>query len=955
MRIKILFYTVVCTLFTYTASAAEKWGWATLIAPQNSTTVTLLDTNSSVIKTWTGLSGQTGYACYLMPGGYLWRSVKTSNSSFSGGGLCGRVQKVDWNGNILFDYTISNSTELSHHDICPMPNGNVMLIVYEKKTGTQMTAAGCTSSVAKQLEKIVELQPTGTNTANIVWQWNLYDHLCQNTNSNGANYVSSIVQNPQLMNVNFQANMSDWWHMNGIDYNAELDLVVVSAHNMHEMYVIDHSTTTSQAAGHTGGVRGKGGDFLYRWGNPAAYGANGTKIFNVIHDAHWIPNDCPKAGWLVGFNNQGVSSTQSCVDMFQTTWNGTQFVFTTGQQIPPATYGKRIACTNASGNNGYSSNMSNSQQLPNGNSLISLALSGYVYEVDSNNNKLWQYSLASGNIAQASRYSRCFIQNPSVSITNNAPSVCAGSTTPLALNTTASATAVSNFTYSWSPATGLSSTSVANPSVTNISQPTTYTVTMSTGECTATASVQVGTLPSPPANAGNDVTISSGQSTTLTATGGTSFVWSNGAATASTIVNPTSTTTYTVTVTNAQGCSATDQVVVTVSGGVFTVTALTSDNEICEGDQVQLDAVPSGGSGNYTYTWSSIPVGFASTAKNPNTSPAVNTVYTVVASDGSATASASVSVTVHSLPLVSAGNDVSISSGSSTVLTASGATSFVWSNGPATASQTVTPASTTTYSVTGTDANGCTASDAVVVTVTGGPLSVNIALDFDTICDGEAAQLFANASGGSGTYGYNWSSNPAGLSSTLYNPYINPSQTTVYTVTVSDGSTTVTATKTLVVLALPAKPSITVNDTLLVSSSATNNQWFYYGNPVSGGTGQILDPTIDGSYQVQVIDPNGCASPLSEPYEYIAAHVGISHLMDSKIVLYPNPTESIVYVKGVEQFSSFSLRLFDGVGQRVLEIYNSSALDVSALSAGVYAVHINTPEGNAVKRLVVSK
>lgn len=955
MRIKILFYSAVCTLVTYSATAAEKWGWATLIAPQNSTTVTLLDTNNTVIKTWTGLSGQTGYSCYLMPGGYLWRSVKTSNNSFSGGGLCGRVQKVDWNGNILFDYTISNSSEITHHDICPMPNGNVMLIVYEKKTGTQMTAAGCTSSVAKQLEKIVELQPTGTNTANIVWQWNLYDHLCQNTNSNGANYVSSIPQNPQLMNVNYQAQMADWWHMNGIDYNPELDLVVVSAHNMHEMYVIDHSTTTAQAATHSGGVRGKGGDFLYRWGNQNAYGVSGTKNFNVIHDAHWIPNGCPNAGWLVGFNNQGISSNQSCVDMFQTTWNGTQYTYTAGQQIPPTTYGKRIACTNASGNNGYSSNMSNSQQLPNGNSLITLALSGYVYEVDSNNNKLWQYSLASGNMAQASRYSKCFIQNPSISITNNAPSVCAGSSTPLVLSTSVTATAVSNFTYSWSPATGLSSTTAANPSVTNISQPTTYTVTVSTGECTATASVQVGTLPSPPAFAGNDVTISSGQSTTLTATGGTSFAWSNGATTSSTIVSPTSTTTYTVTVTNAQGCSAIDQVVVTVSGGAFTVAATISDNETCAGEQVQLDAIPSGGSGNYTYTWSSVPAGFSSTDKNPTASPELNTVYTVVASDGSATASASVSITVHAVPQVSAGNDVTISSGSSTLLTATGASSFVWSNGPTTASQTVTPANTTTYTVTGTDANGCTASDAVVVTVTGGPLSVNVTLDFDTICNGEAAQLFANTSGGSGTYSYNWSSNPAGLSSTLYNPYINPSQTTVYTVTVSDGNTTVTATKTLVVLALPNKPSITVNDTLLVSSSSTNNQWFYYGNPVKGGTGQILDPTLDGSYQVQVTDASGCASPLSDPYEYITAHVGINELLESKIVLYPNPTENIVHVRGLETMYEFTLNVIDGIGRKVLTQSNISVLDVSGLSAGIYVVSIHTPDGNVVKRLVVRR
>ncbi len=945
---KLKSFSFALFVFAILFSNAQQWGYATLIAPQNSTTVTLLDTNSTVIKTWSGLSGQTGYSCYLMPGGYLWRSVKTTNNSFMGGGLCGRVQKVDWNGTILFDYTISNANEITHHDICPMPNGDVMLIVYEKKTGTQMQAAGATSNSSRQLEKIVQLHPTGTNTATIAWQWNLYDHLCQNTNSGGANYVTSIVNNPQLFNVNYQVT-NDWWHMNGIDYNETLDQVIVSSHNMNEHYIIDHSTTTAEAATHSGGTHNKGGDFLYRWGKPATYGASGSTNFNITHDAHWVPADCPKAGWLVGFNNKGVSNSQSSIDMWQPTWNGTTYTITPGTAYLPTTYGYRHNCQNQGGGGaGYTSNMGNSQQLPNGNMLVCLATAGDVYEVDSNNNQLWFYS-TTGSIAQAFRYSRCFIENPSASITNISPLVCENSSTPLVLTTLVTATNAGNYTYNWSPATGLSSTTAANPSVTNISSPTTYTVTVSTGNCTATASVQVGINPSPNADAGNDQTSPvPGTSTQLTATGGTSYVWSTGDNTATITVSPTITTTYAVTVTNAAGCTATDDVVVTVAGGPLTVNVTATQDTFCASGTTIISAIASGGSGTYTYSWSS-----SETSENVTVSPTITTLYTVTVNDGINTATASVNIVVYGLPPVDAGNDQTISIGNSATITATGAGTYVWSNGATTASQTVSPTNTTIYTVTGTDLSGCAASAQVTVNVTGGALSVVISATDSTICEGESSQLFATMSGGSGTYSYLWSSSPAGFSSSLYNPFINPTSTTVYTVTVSDGNATVTGSLTINVLTLPAQPSITPSDTLLVSSSATNNVWYYYGNP-TGDVTQTIDPTLNGSYQVQVIGANGCASPLSDPYEYI--HVEIRNIVDElAVTMFPNPANDVVQFSGSALSKNFSVAVFDVTGRNVGILKNETAFSVADLSDGVYWVTIETTNGKTVKRLIVSK
>ena len=289
---------ICCTFFTL---SAQQWGLYTLIAPQTSV-ATLVDTLGVTYKTW-NLTGTTGYSSYLLPNRTLLRTIKTTtNSAFTTGGTTGGLQIADWDGKVLWSMTYSSSTYMLHHDICPLPNGNILAIAYEMKTSSDATAAGCSSAIAIQSEKIIEIQPVRTNSYNIVWEWKLWDHLCQSLYPAKNNYVSSIIANPQLMNINYSI-QKDWMHMNGIDYNPYLDQITMSSHNFNELYVIDHSTTTAEAASHSGGNSGKGGDFLYRWGNPASYGATGTTNFNVIHDAHCVTPECPYANTLIGFNN----------------------------------------------------------------------------------------------------------------------------------------------------------------------------------------------------------------------------------------------------------------------------------------------------------------------------------------------------------------------------------------------------------------------------------------------------------------------------------------------------------------------------------------------------------------------------------------------------------------------------------------------------------------------------
>ena len=382
---------------------AQQWGDYILYSTQNSTTTTLLDTNRTVFKTWSHVGYKTGYSSYLAPGGYLYKTIAKSGVSFTGGPICGQILKMDWAGNIVWDYTYSTTDYCSHHDFHVMPNGNVLLIAYERHTAAEVAAMGGLFNGEVWSEHVAEIKQTGPTTGEVVWKWRVWDHLLQTTDASKPNYYASALDHPELLNINYNLK-KDWIHMNGIDYNPITDQIAVSSHNLNEWYIIDHSTSMEEAASHSGGLSGKGGDILFRWGNPASYGASGTSILNVTHDAHWIPEGTPNAGRLVGFNNKGVSSTKSSVDQIILPSNGYNFDRTPGEAFAPSTYTERHASS------GFTSNMGNSQQLPNGNMLVCLALSGVVYEINSAGTQLWSKTMG-GSTPQAFKYEKCYVEN----------------------------------------------------------------------------------------------------------------------------------------------------------------------------------------------------------------------------------------------------------------------------------------------------------------------------------------------------------------------------------------------------------------------------------------------------------------------------------------------------------------------------------------------------------------
>jgi hypothetical protein len=395
-----VFLAMLLAFFCSLSFTNEAWGQAytgyTLYAPSGSPSRTyLINMSNTIVKTWNHTVGGA-YSCYLLEDGTLLRSA-ASGSSLNGGGATGMVQKVSRDGAILWQYTYSTSSYRSHHDIEPMPNGNVLLIAWEVKTAAQGVAAGLNHSASLWPDHIIEVQPVGTTGGNIVWQWHAWDHLIQDYDPTKANY-GVVANHPELLDINYGSTSGDWMHLNGISYNPTLDQIVLSSHNLNEVYVLDHSTTTAEAAGHTGGRWGKGGDILYRWGNPPAYRAPGTRVFDVVHCGSWVPDSLPGGGHIMAFNNRASQTTSMIVEIIPPVDSAGNYVWQ-----PGTAYGPSSPTWSYTASGFYAQHLGGVQRLPNGNTLIAQSLSGRIFEVNAGGAVVWNYQ-PGGEIIRALRY-----------------------------------------------------------------------------------------------------------------------------------------------------------------------------------------------------------------------------------------------------------------------------------------------------------------------------------------------------------------------------------------------------------------------------------------------------------------------------------------------------------------------------------------------------------------------
>ena len=379
-------------LITHTTQSLDN-GYV-LFAPIGSNTTYLIDKCGKQVKNWNS-NYRPGQSVYLLSNSILLRSGNINNTTFNAGGKGGIIEKIDWNGNVIWNYTVSDATKCQHHDIKALPNGNVLVIAWESKTNTEAIAQGRNPSLVPTTlwsEQILEIEPVGTNGGNVVWEWHLWDHLIQDYDATKPNY-GTIVSNAQLLNINYNASatVNDWIHLNSIDYNDSLKQILVSSHATNEIWIIDHSTTTAQAASHTGGNAGKGGDFIYRWGNPLAYNA-GTiadkKLFGQ-HNAHWIDSSLPYKNQIMIFNNGNgrTGGNYSTVEIINPPVNGYNYTNT----IPYLPNTTSWIYNAGNPNSFYAQNISGAQQLSNGNVIICNGPSGTFTEITSTGTTVWKY------------------------------------------------------------------------------------------------------------------------------------------------------------------------------------------------------------------------------------------------------------------------------------------------------------------------------------------------------------------------------------------------------------------------------------------------------------------------------------------------------------------------------------------------------------------------------------
>jgi hypothetical protein len=384
----------------------ESFDGYTLFTPEFSTKTYLIDNDGKIVHTWKSNHIQ-GLAVYLLENGNLLRSDSPGiNPAFLSAGYSGRVEMFDWNGTLIWEFEYVNNTHCLHNDIEPLPNGNILMTVWEHKTYEEAIAAGCDPSLLHprglRTDRIIEVEPTNKMGGNIVWEWHIWDHLIQDYDPTKDNY--GVVENhPELIDINFRGIERsflfpflsfDYAHINSIDYNEEFDQILLCSRNLNEILVIDHSTTTEEAAGHTGGNSGKGGDLLYRWGNPQAYragDANDRKLF-AQHDARWIESGCPGEGHITTFNNGfrrpggAYSSVEEIIPPVDR--NGNYYL------EPGSAYGPEEPVWTFTAKHPtlfYSGYISGAQRLPNGNTLICIGTRGIFFEVTSEKEIVWTY------------------------------------------------------------------------------------------------------------------------------------------------------------------------------------------------------------------------------------------------------------------------------------------------------------------------------------------------------------------------------------------------------------------------------------------------------------------------------------------------------------------------------------------------------------------------------------
>jgi hypothetical protein len=421
----------------------------TLVAPLNSGFVHLVDLDGEIVHSWVTEIAAGGSVRLLANGNLLHCGRKEGNPRFFGGGIGGLIRELDRDSNTVWEYELADAARTQHHDFIRLANGNLITIAWEYHSPEEALAAGRDpeqiSDKGFWTDAVLEIRPTRPKGGEIVWEWHSWDHLVQDFDPARKNH-GAIAEHPGRFDVNVdhreksplspeeqrkQAELEkqmkalgyvggddgsedgepaepaaqgagepkkekpkggDWLHTNSLALHPELDLLVLSSPHIDEIYVIDHSTTTKEAATSKGGRRGRGGELLYRWGNPRNYGAGKKEDQRLFgqHDVSWIAGEKPGELRVMLFNNGGGRPGKefSSVDELVLPFDRERgFVREAGQAFGP----KTAAWSYSDPADFYSPFISGAQRLSNGSTLVCEGKRGRVFEITRAGEIVWDW------------------------------------------------------------------------------------------------------------------------------------------------------------------------------------------------------------------------------------------------------------------------------------------------------------------------------------------------------------------------------------------------------------------------------------------------------------------------------------------------------------------------------------------------------------------------------------
>jgi hypothetical protein len=361
----------------------------TLFAPDRLRRTYLVDRDGRVVHTWEH-ENHPGQSQYLLEDGHLLRAgdEKRGTRFRRGKGGGGLIEELTWDGDLVWRYLYSNDRHRQHHDVEPMPNGNVLFIAWEYMSREDALAAGRHPELLSKGElwpdTIVELDP---DSSEIVWKWRARDHLIQDRDPSLPGY-GVVADHPERIHINYtlgETGAPDWTHTNSVAYDAALDQIVLSVRQFSEIWVIDHATTTEEA-------RGPSGDLLFRFGNPRTYdrGTATDQQLYTQHDAKWQRSANGAISFTVLNNGQKGAREHTTVDEVHPVMDGRTYARGLDGRFA-ATMDRLHPRDDDPAKRFFAFNTSGVQRQRNGNLLVTDGPHGRIFEVDAEGRIVWDY------------------------------------------------------------------------------------------------------------------------------------------------------------------------------------------------------------------------------------------------------------------------------------------------------------------------------------------------------------------------------------------------------------------------------------------------------------------------------------------------------------------------------------------------------------------------------------